>query len=316
MPEDTDLENLAGGETPDAGGETQDDGPAPEVLSRAKEMGWVPKDQWRGDPEKWTDAEEFVSRGEEVLPIIRANNRRLQQELSSRDNELKETQRKLKEMQDSIAALTEIQNREAVGRIDRQINVARRNIEEARAERDTDKVLEEQAKLDALLEEKTKLKTPQQAQDDDDDDDDVPAISPRVKQEINDWREENDWYGTDKLRTRVMNAISFELRNDPAWKKVFGKDFLDEAVRRTDEELGESGRSRSNPNKTSGGSTNGARTGGSAAGRRGKSYADLPADAKAACDADAQRVVGADKVFKKVEDYRAYYVKEYFGESA
>lgn len=53
----------------------------PAMESRARDMGWAPKDKWRGDPEKWVDAKEFVRRGEEVLPIVTAENRRLKAEL-------------------------------------------------------------------------------------------------------------------------------------------------------------------------------------------------------------------------------------------
>ena len=30
----------------------------------AREMGWRPKEEWQGEPEKWRDAKEFVERGE------------------------------------------------------------------------------------------------------------------------------------------------------------------------------------------------------------------------------------------------------------
>ena len=31
---------------------------------QAREMGWRPKEEWEGEPEKWRDAKEFVERGE------------------------------------------------------------------------------------------------------------------------------------------------------------------------------------------------------------------------------------------------------------
>lgn len=52
-----------------------------EVAERAKEMGWVPKEEWKGDPEKWRPAEEFVSRGENVIPIMRDQIKKLETEL-------------------------------------------------------------------------------------------------------------------------------------------------------------------------------------------------------------------------------------------
>ena len=41
--------------------------PAPELSpteQKAMEAGWVPQDQWEGDPDQWRPAKEFVDRGE------------------------------------------------------------------------------------------------------------------------------------------------------------------------------------------------------------------------------------------------------------
>jgi len=35
-----------------------------EIELRAMEDGWVPQDEWQGDPEVWRPAKEFVDRGE------------------------------------------------------------------------------------------------------------------------------------------------------------------------------------------------------------------------------------------------------------
>lgn len=41
------------------------------VVEKAKGMGWVPKEDFRGDPERWTPADKFVERGENILPIVK-----------------------------------------------------------------------------------------------------------------------------------------------------------------------------------------------------------------------------------------------------
>lgn len=290
-----------------------------EIVNRAREMGWVPKEEWKGDPEAWTDADEYVRRGEEVLPIVRANNRRLAQQLQARDRELAETKRALEEMQESLQVIQGIQHRESVGRLDRAIKVTRTQLEEARAERDTDKAVELQEKLDELLAEKQELGEEPKAKPkgkarDPEGGEDTYEPPEHLKSEIAEWQEENDWFGTDKVRTRMMNAVAHEVRADPKFRKAVGKAFLDECARRVDEELAEAGvGTRRSVSKVSGGSQSGARQGTT---RRGKSYADLPADAKRACDLDTQRVVGPNKAFKTKEDYQQWYVKEYFGGEA
>ena len=39
-----------------------------DAETAAREMGWRPKEEFRGEAEKWVDAETFVSRGEHFLP--------------------------------------------------------------------------------------------------------------------------------------------------------------------------------------------------------------------------------------------------------
>ena len=40
------------------------------IETEARSMGWVPKEEFRGPESQWRDAEEFVERGHNVLPIV------------------------------------------------------------------------------------------------------------------------------------------------------------------------------------------------------------------------------------------------------
>lgn len=51
--------------------------PVDDIESRARANGWVPKEEFRGNPDQWRDAAEFVRRGEEELPILRERNKAL-----------------------------------------------------------------------------------------------------------------------------------------------------------------------------------------------------------------------------------------------
>lgn len=42
-----------------------------EVEQEARKMGWVEEELWKGDPDKWRPAEEFVERGKNIVPILR-----------------------------------------------------------------------------------------------------------------------------------------------------------------------------------------------------------------------------------------------------
>ena len=46
-----------------------------ETEQRARNMGWRPREEFRGDASRWLPAEEFVERGERMLPLLQERNR-------------------------------------------------------------------------------------------------------------------------------------------------------------------------------------------------------------------------------------------------
>ena len=58
-----------------------------EAVAKAKALGWVPKEEYKGDPEKWRDAEEFNEFGERLNPILRENNKRLEMQLKAKEEQ-------------------------------------------------------------------------------------------------------------------------------------------------------------------------------------------------------------------------------------
>ena len=55
--------------------------PISETEISARAMGWRPQDEFGGDPERWVDADTFVARGEQVMPLLKAQNKKLRQEM-------------------------------------------------------------------------------------------------------------------------------------------------------------------------------------------------------------------------------------------
>lgn len=53
----------------------------PEVETRARDLGWHPFAEYNGPPGKWVDAKTFIERGETILPIVRAQNHRLEEKV-------------------------------------------------------------------------------------------------------------------------------------------------------------------------------------------------------------------------------------------
>jgi hypothetical protein len=61
--------------------------------AEARQQGWRPKEEFQGDPDRWTDAETFARRADEVLPILKKRDRILKQENDTLKRDLKATDR-------------------------------------------------------------------------------------------------------------------------------------------------------------------------------------------------------------------------------
>lgn len=79
------LEQQETGAEPSAAESQQT--PERDWEAEAKELGWKPKGEFSRGDKNWVDAETFVKRGEELLPLVRAENSRMQRRI----NELEKT---------------------------------------------------------------------------------------------------------------------------------------------------------------------------------------------------------------------------------
>ena len=55
------------GEDAKGAGGAEGDGEPTAIEGLAAEMGWVPKDKWRGDPDKWVEPRIFIRQGDTIL---------------------------------------------------------------------------------------------------------------------------------------------------------------------------------------------------------------------------------------------------------
>ena len=240
-----------------------------EVIHEAEGQGWVPKEKFRGDEKDWVDADQFVKRGREIMPILRKNNENLIKELNSTKEQLKEFrqtaeefkayqkegyERKITEYKNQITALKESRAQaisdgdgQRVNALDDAIDEAKDNVREAT----------EATKVSA----KTDIEPPT-------------SIDPTLQT----WLDRNDWFGKDRRLTKQANALGEEIREEfPHLKDVAFLDKLDEVLKEEfpDKFGGTKKRPGSPVESGSGKGRNAAAA---------KSYDNLPADAKAACD--------------------------------
>lgn len=220
--------------------------------AEAKELGWVPKEEFRGPEDKWSDAEEYVRRGEEILPIVRANNKKLIEKTQKQEAELAEMRKTLDEFK-GWRTQTE----------KRAYEQAMKNIEsrqrQAVEEQDVEAFEEAVKDKESLVTRTTEAQEPQP--------DPVAAA----------WTKENDWFNTDPVMQQFAIAHHGQLLKEKPGLSLSEnlEEVTEEVRRRFPEKFGNPRREK--PNRVEGGGTPSGRSG-------KKGYADLPPEAKAACD--------------------------------
>lgn len=269
-----------------------------EVEQAAREMGWRPKEEFRGDESKWVDADTFVSRGEHFLPIIKADRDRARAEAVELRASVAETQRLLAEARDAIEGLKEYQTVETKRQVEQARKDVARQLKEARELGDTES---EVALLDQLVElREAKAAAPAPAP--------KPAAAPAPSAEdpvFTAWKEANPWFATNPRQRGLAMGIAEEVR--AKHPTLTGKPFFDKITEEMQEYLSPpEGRPAS---KVAGGRPT---PGSAGSGERKRSFADLPADAKEICTRQAKRLVGPGRAFKDDAAWQAHYVEQYF----
>lgn len=312
-----DADGGGGGDAPEGAAAASQ--PDPAVEQRAREMGWSAKDQWRGDPSHWVDAQEFVKRGEQVMPILRANLRKSESEIATLRRQHAEAMAQIQAQNESIQVLTNLStaaSREAAKEKRRELLKQQAT---ARSAGDTDleidlgeQIADVTSQINAAVAEEKKTApkgTPAAAKPaaNDGGGGDNPTTDPQYQA----WVAENQWFGTDRRKTALATAIGEELRSDPANASLVGKAFFDRVTQEVNKVFSPA---RATNSKVEGSGNDGAAA--SANGGRdyvnGKSYADLPTDAKEACERQSSLLVGPGKAFKDVAAWRKHYVTVYF----
>jgi hypothetical protein len=147
---------------------------------KAMQNGWVPQEQWEGDPNKWTDAKTFNEKGE-LLSFIKKQNKEIS-EMKKAITALGETNRRVAEVERS-KALEELKTLRKEAIRNQDIDTADELGEKIQDLKQLDKVEKEQVNEEA------------------------PEISPVFEM----WVENNEWYLKNKVLQGAANAIAEEL---------------------------------------------------------------------------------------------------------
>jgi hypothetical protein len=248
------------------------------LEARAREMGWVPKEEFRGDHSKWTSAEDYVRRGENMIPLLRAESRRNAEESRRLREELAEAGKKINEMSDVMAEFREYAKSDR----ERAYRQAMRELEErqtaAVAVGDTAVFQETKAQMAELERERapraaSAAPAPPPA----------PATPPPVPDmpEVRAWvAKEARWFHTDPDANAFASALDTRLmRDEPELPVIDRLAKVKAAVKKRFPEHFENQRRE---DAASVGFPSGSEPPARKSGK--KTYADLPAEAKKQCD--------------------------------
>lgn len=224
-----------------------------EEKESATKQGWTDRDEWRGDPEKWVSAQEFLERGERYVPILKERFANLE----SKYDEQAETFKKFVKFQE------EKEERIRKEAYEQALQDAEERQRKAFNDGDEDAFNKARADEAKIREERVK---PQESPE-------RPAEHPDFKGWVND----NSWYTDSRAARALADEIGRELGQT---SNLNGRAFFDAVKAEVQKEMPQL---FENPNRRRAASVEGANNGGGGK-RNGKTYSDLPAEAKRACD--------------------------------
>ena len=244
---------------------------ASQFESEARAQGWVAAEEFRGSESDWVDAETFVRRGKEIMPILRKNNEKLLKELGEARKIAEEARESAKEFREYQKQQFEKKTKDLEGQLE-QLKQAKRD---AITQGDGDRAIAIDDAMDDLKEQRLEAKEDLKAAEE------KAKEVPQFTQDpiLNNWMEKNDWFGKDSRMTNIANGVGVTLRQEDP--NLAGQAFLDKLDAELQEMFPEKFGKKRTPNPMEG-SPNGTARPSVSSGK--KTYNNLPPEAKAACD--------------------------------
>lgn len=269
------------------------------LLKEAKEMGWVPKEEFQGPEERWSTAKDFVERGQHILPLLQANNKKLKADLLTRDHKISRLEQSVEESQAAIKALQKTYTETTRLQVEEAKKGLKEQIRKAKSEGDIDAEMTLLDQLDELkaatVEKAIEVREEQKP----------PALHP----EFIAWNKDNPWFGNLDIpeyrkRTKALMRIVEDLREDG--ESSSGRPFMDKCMEILEDRESEVSRKPSSKVENS---APGERKSTSSVG-----FSGLPKEAKDACHADNSSFVGPGKMYKTVKEWEDHFTSIYLAQ--
>jgi hypothetical protein len=233
----------------------------------AKQFGWVPQEEYKGDPEKWKDADTFLQRGKEINGFLRKDLEKLESIQAKKDAA---HERELAEIRSTMEEFKEFHKLTLDATYKRAMADLRKEKAEAIEQGDGARVVELDDEINNIKEAQKPVKKEEK-----------PNESPKQNDKsYYEWLDLNPWYITsDKLGKaaekfgEIINAKTPELKGTP---------FLEEVTRKVKEAFPEE---FENPARRNSQITDNSDSTYRGTGKQvKKSYENLPPEGKAQCD--------------------------------
>lgn len=249
-----------------------------EVIDRAKGMGWISEEEFKGDKKRWRPANEYVQRADEMLPIMKSQMGKYETKIGVLETTI-EDQRKTTE---KLIKMSEIMGEEAYKR-------AKRDITKQQVQAVTDGDVETWQKLE---DKKDDLQSPEPIEP-------VRTEPEQLNPAFEAWHGKNDWYLKDNEMTTFANEYGRTINPDNKMDVNEWYSKVEERIRAVYPDKF-TNPARSNPSPVDGGSVQPPPPSSDE-----NTYADLPADVKTICNRNVK-----DGLYKNKEAWAKTYFEE------
>ncbi len=196
--------------------------PARDYEAEAIKIGWIPPDKFKGDPSKAKDAKTFIEDGENFIPFIKANNRKLEEEREKLTSELEDLKTGLVEVKKFHKENLERVKQAAEEKYNRDLSRLKADMRQAAEDEDYEE-------MDRLGEERDKLTQehakPEHAKPEPAEPEPAEAKPPEGRQEpdkakvneaIDGFIKDNPWYSKDpELKKEAVAMEAYVARKNP-----------------------------------------------------------------------------------------------------
>lgn len=174
---------------------------------KARELGWHPKDEFLGPASKWVDAETFIKRGQDILPVLRDNNKRLLDRSEKQGSEIADLKKTLTEQTAALKELREMARNANQRGYDRALVDLKRDQREAVASGDTDRFEKVTEQIEETQKARAAVPVAEPSQS---------SQQPEAPSEVRAFIAANPWFNSDPVLNRAMQNEHVLLRQmDP-----------------------------------------------------------------------------------------------------